>query len=137
MATQPVYAPGGGECDDSPGVDQIGNDNLPGGNAWGTTIGNIFGFRNGQEVYGWVYQTENNDIFFQRNPADTGVSALTSFFESVPGLQTIVQEIVNSTTSPYQLTGKQWTNIQESMQTSSYYLHKCYRHKYRGVGNAG
>ena len=137
IATAPVYAPIQGQCDDSPAIDEIGNDNLPGGNSWGTTIGNIYGFRNGQEVYGWVYQTENDNIFFQRNAADTGIAGLTSFFDNVPGLQTIVEALVNSTTSPYQLNGQQWKNIQASMQNSSFRLHKCYLHKYKGAGNGG
>ncbi|MHB8141913.1 MAG: hypothetical protein ACYDHD_11810, partial [Vulcanimicrobiaceae bacterium] len=92
---------------------------MPDNNQWGSTIANIYGFQGtgtGQTVFGWAYQTENQDMFFQTNAAATGIGSLLSFFENVPGLGTIAQDLVNATTAPYQLTGTQWQNIESSMQ---------------------
>ncbi len=136
VATDPNSAPSGGQCDSSPANDAVGTGNLGAGTTWGTTIANVYGFANANNtvVYGWAYETENQHMFFQTNSASGGVGILLGFFQNVPGLSNIANAIIASTTGPYQVTGQQWENIQTSMQSSSFKLHKCWAKNYNGGG---
>ncbi len=134
IATVPGAAPAGATCSGSPDNNKIGENNLPANaNTWGSTIANVYGFENNNgEIFGWVYVTENQSSWFQRNAADTGVGALLSFLQNIPGVSGIAQTVVNATTSPTQLSGQQWLNILQSMGTSGFKVHKCYAQGYTG-----
>ena len=136
VATDPGTAPSQGQCDSSPANDEVGTDNLGTGTTWGTTIANVYGFANANNtvVYGWAYQTENQNMFFQTNADSGGVGILLGFLQNIPGLSNIANAIISSTTGPYQLNGQQWQNIQQSMKSSSFKLHKCWTKNYNGGG---
>ena len=136
VATDPGTAPSQGQCDSSPANDEVGTDNLGTGTTWGTTIANVYGFANANNtvVYGWAYQTENQNMFFQTNADSGGVGILLGFLQNIPGLSNIANAIISSTTGPYQLNGQQWQNVQQSMKSSSFKLHKCWAKNYNGGG---
>lgn len=138
VATAPTSAPSGGRCDSSPANNAVGTGNLGKGTTWGTTIANVYGFVNSNNtvVYGWAYQTENENMFFQTNGASMGIGTILSFFQNVPGLSGIADALVAATSGPYQITGQQWQNIQQSMQQSSFKLHRCWATNYTGGGGA-
>ena len=115
-------------CDNSPAV--LGYSNLPGGTkGWATTVVNIFGLQDGPlDEYGWIYQTANQDLFFQRNPAaaQSSIDWLTGFFDKLPFVQGIADYLISATTSPYQITGTQANTIESSLQQSGYKVHPCF-----------
>ena len=123
-----TYAPEKGRsCDSSPDV--LGYSNLPGGSSgWPTTVVNIFGLQDGGDEYGWIYQTANQDLFFQRNPAaaQSSIDWLTGFFDKLPFVQGITDYLISATTSPYQITGTQASTIESSLQKSGYKVHHCF-----------
>lgn len=133
VASAPVAAPLNGECDDSPSEYATGTGNLPAtSNSWATTVGNVFGFVDPEgSIYGWVYETEDQHIYFQRNPANTGVQPLASFFDSIPGLSATVGFLLDATTTPYELTGQQWNNISGALRAGGWNTHKCYQKMYQ------
>ncbi|MGC8485703.1 MAG: hypothetical protein ACP5O6_08740, partial [Candidatus Baltobacteraceae bacterium] len=114
-------------CDQSPDV--LGYSNLPGGsNGWPTTVVNIFGLQDGNDEYGWIYQTANQNLYFQRNPAaaQSSIDWLTGFFDKLPFVQGITDYLISATTSPYQITGTQANTIESSLQQSGYKVHHCF-----------
>jgi len=116
-------------CDNSPIA--LGTSNLPGGtNGWGTTVVNIFGLQDtNATTYGWIYQNAHQQLFFQRNAADTiaQVDFLKGDLENIPGVAGIIQALVDATTSPYQLTATQANNIEASWdQQPGQNVHHCF-----------
>lgn len=77
-----------------------------------------------------MYQTANQNLFFQRNPNDSSsmVAGLISVLDDIPGIGGIVQSLVNATTAPYQVTGAQARNIKSGLQNSGYHVHHCFNH---------
>ena len=115
-------------CDGSPFV--LGTSNLPMNTSGSpTTVVDIWGLNSSNSTYGWLYYTQNNTFFFQRNAADASnvVSALTGFFSNVPGVSSLAQSLINSTTSPTPLTGPQYDNISSSWQSvNGQKIHSCF-----------
>lgn len=115
-------------CDGSPSV--LGTSNLPmNSSGAATTVTDIFGFNSADSTYGWLYQTQNGDTFFQRNAADAGtvVSALTSFFSSIPVVAPIVNSLIGATSAPYEITPTQLSNIKSAWdKTSGHAVHACF-----------
>lgn len=137
VATVAGKMPAGGTCMGSPTEHEAGKTNLPSGNNdWASTVANIIALYNPSTnaVYGWAYQTENQSMWFQRNPAAASaeVDFLTAFFSKLPGISAITTALVNATTQPYQLTGTQWINIQQSAQAGGLKAHRCYTKPYSG-----
>uniref|UniRef100_E6Q761 Uncharacterized protein n=1 Tax=mine drainage metagenome TaxID=410659 RepID=E6Q761_9ZZZZ len=118
----------GKPCDSSPAV--LGYSNLPAGTSgWPTTVVNIFGLQDGPlDDYGWIYQTANQHLYFQRNPAaaQSAIDWLTGLFDKLPFVQGITNYLIAATTSPYQITGTQASTIESSLQKSGYKVHHCF-----------
>ena len=133
VAVNVSSAPQGGQCDGSPGYFGVGNDNLPVRNTdpTGTTIVNIFAIKTPSGVpMAWVYLTANEHLFFQSN-GDSGLTGtLLSLLAGIPVVQGIAKDLVNATSTPYQITGPQWQNIEYGVQHGSNVLQKCWLKNY-------
>lgn len=81
-----------------------------------TTVQNIFGLNGKNTTYGWIYQTVNQHLYFQRNAADT----------DVPDIGSTLSGLMRATSTPYQITGTQATNIETALQNSGIKVHHCF-----------
>lgn len=137
VATVPGSMPAKGRCDGSPTNHEAGTDNLPSGSStWATTIVQIYSLENsdGSIIYGWAYQTANQSIWWQTNPANAqwALDEFSAYLDKLPGVDTIAQNLITATTQAYPLTGQQWINIQQGYANSGVKPHKCYAKPYAG-----
>jgi hypothetical protein len=93
-----------------------------------TTVQNIFGLNGRNTTYGWIYQTVNQNLYFQRNAADTAaaVGFLNAVLSNVPGIGSALSGLMGATSTPYQITGTQATNIETALQNSGIKVHHCF-----------
>jgi len=133
VATNFGYAPKGDQCDGSPNNHAVGNDNMPSdSNAFGTTIVNVFSFENSVgDVEGWIYLTQNENVYYQSNAGSSTNNAFLTFLQGIPVVNGIAQALINATSVPYQLNGTQYNNILSSFSASTYHLHKCWTKNYQ------
>ncbi len=133
VATNFEHAPQGGRCDASPSNHEVGNDNMPSdSNAFGTTIVNVFSFENlVGDVEGWVYLTQNENVYYQSNAGSSTNNGFLTFLQGIPVVNGIAQALINATSVPYHLNGTQYNNILSSFSAGTYHLHKCWTQNYQ------
>ncbi len=133
VATNFEHAPQQGQCDGSPSNHEVGNDNMPSdSNAFGTTIVNVFSFENSVgDVEGWIYLTQNENVYYQSNAGSSTNNAFLTFLQGIPVVNGIAQALINATSVPYHLNGTQYDNILSSFSASTYHLHKCWTQNYQ------
>lgn len=121
VATFAPYA--GATCDNSPsalGTSNMASSSGPVESSEATTVVDITGLKGSPlgTAYAWVYETEDQNIFIQYNPA-VGGSAFANWFGGVmagvpfagPGIATTINSIVNTAANPTQITMQQWDQI--------------------------
>jgi hypothetical protein len=55
-----------------------------------------------------------------------------TIFGSIPGLDGLVQDLINATTEPYQITARQGENIVGGLDRSAFKKHDCFRNPLQG-----
>ncbi len=93
-----------------------------------TSVVNIYSIQSASGyVTGWVYTTENNDIYFEGNP------------NAVPVITTLFNFLLDTVNSPTLQTPASLQRIKAADEKGSYKEHHCFSHNLPAsdLGNVG